>query len=123
MIPLTLTDILASRARVRREWCSLTHLGPDMPWGSQQAALAIAPSCQRNPAVVLRAQAAAWALALHWREIHLHQDAWGCLSVGICGPGDRTSLGSVVLLTMWVVTLSLEQACTPGLAQIKAIDT
>lgn len=71
--------------------------------------------------MVLRAQAVAWALALHWREIHLHQDAWVCLSVGICGPGDRTSLGSVVLLTMWVVTLSLEQACTPGPAQLNAM--
>lgn len=60
-----------------------------MSWGSQQPALAIASSCQHNPAVVPRAQAVAWALALHWGEIHLYQDAWGCLSVGICGPGDR----------------------------------
>lgn len=60
-----------------------------MPWGSQQASLAVVPACHYNPAMVLRTQATAQALALHWREIHLHQYAWGCFSVGICGSGNR----------------------------------
>lgn len=63
--------------------CSLAQT----PWGSQRAALAIALGCLRNPAVFLGI-GTAWVSALRWREMCLHQGAWGHFSVGICAPGD-----------------------------------
>ena len=72
---------------------AVSHTGPHPSWGSQRAALSVAPGGPSSPAVVPRAEA-----ALHCGEISLHQDAWGCFSAGICRPGTETALGSLVLL-------------------------
>lgn len=84
---------LGIQSLCRGERGSVTHVGPHPSWGSPGAAVSAAPGGPSSPAVVLRVEA-----ALLSREVSLHQDAWGCFSVGICGPGTETALGSVVLL-------------------------
>lgn len=83
---------LGTQSLCRGERGSVTHWSTPV-LGSRWTALSVAPGGPSSPAVVPGAEA-----ALHHGEIGLHQDAWGCVSAGICGPGTETALGSLVLL-------------------------
>lgn len=114
MWALSLSELLASRAQVSKEWSNLVHLAQPCH-GSQQVEFATAPPptwCQNSPLAVALTTDHSLDLDPTVNKNPSPQDFWGYFSIGVGRSGDGDMSGKEECMPLWENCLKRESRDT-----------